>query len=155
VLQISAWNYRVRLPGFDLPDPVHAAQREFDEECAGILEVMADRLDGKVAEVRDNFNNSWQQLEQCVEIYGATEPQTTLATGLRTYLGRGGRIRAVTCALLREIVPVACLAQPVLKGNRHTPEESHRRQCSLSYADPDVAWTVLYINVKHALYVNL
>jgi hypothetical protein len=108
VLQISAWNYRVRLPGFDLPDPVHAAQREFDEECAGILEVMADRLDGKVAEVRDNFNNSWQQLEQCVEIYGATEQQTTLATGLRTYLGRGGRIRAVTCALLREIVPVAC-----------------------------------------------
>ena len=85
---------------------MHAAQREFDEECAGILEVMADRLEGKLAEVRDNFKNSWQHLEQCVEIYAATESQTTVATGLRTYLARNRRIRAVTCALLQEIAPV-------------------------------------------------
>ena len=106
VLHISAWNYRVRLPGFDLPDPVHAAQREFDEESAGILEVMADRLEGKVAEVRDNFKNSWQHLERCVEIYSAKQPRTTVATGLRIYLARNRRIRALTCALLQEIAPV-------------------------------------------------
>jgi multidrug resistance protein MdtO len=103
VLHISTWNYRVRLPGFDLPDPIHSAQREFDEEFARILEGMANRLEGKPAEVRDNFNNSLQHLEQSVEIYAATESQTALATGLRTYLARNRRIRAVTCALLQEI----------------------------------------------------
>jgi len=103
VLHISTWNYRVRLPGFDLPDPIHSAQREFDEEFARILEGMANRLDGKPAGAPNNFNNSLQHLEQSVEIYAAAESQTTLAIGLRTYLARNQRIRAVTCALLQEI----------------------------------------------------
>ncbi len=103
VLHISTWNYRMRLPGFDLPDPIHAAQREFDEEFARVLEGIANQLEGKPAEVRDNFNNSFQHLEQSVEIYATTESQTTLATGLRTYLARNRRIRAVTGALLPEI----------------------------------------------------
>jgi len=103
VLQISTWNYRVRLPGFYLPDPIYSARREFDEEFARMLEGMANRLEGKPAEVPDSLNNSLQHLEQNVEIYAATESQTTLATGLRTYLPRNRRIRAVTCALLQEI----------------------------------------------------
>jgi multidrug resistance protein MdtO len=96
VLLISTWNYRARLPGFDLPDPIHAAQREFDEEFARTLEGMANRLEGKPAEARDDFNNSFQLLEQSVEGYAATESQKTLAA-------RNRRIRAVTCALLPEI----------------------------------------------------
>jgi len=103
VLHISTWNYRVRLPGFDLPDPIHSAQREFDEEFARILEGMSNRLEGKPAEARDNFNNSLQHLEQSVEVYTATESQTMLATALQTCLARNRRIRAVTCALLQEI----------------------------------------------------
>jgi hypothetical protein len=97
------WNYRVRLPGFDLPDPVRSAQWEFDEQLARILEGMANRLEGKPAEVRDTLNNSLQHLEQSVELYAATESQTPLAIGLRTYLARNRRIRALTCALLQEI----------------------------------------------------
>jgi multidrug resistance protein MdtO len=103
VLHISTWNYRIGLPGFDLPDPIHAAQREFDEEFARIVEAVANRLEGKPVEVRDNFDNYLQHLEQSVETCAATESQTALATGLRTYLARNRRIRAVTCALLHEI----------------------------------------------------
>lgn len=103
VLHISTWNYRVRLPGFDLPGPIHSAEREFDEEFARILEGRASRLEGKPAEVRDRFNNSWQHLEQSVQSYAATESQTTLAIGLRTYFARNRRIRAVICALLQDI----------------------------------------------------
>jgi multidrug resistance protein MdtO len=87
VLDISTWNYRVRLPGFDLPDPVRAAQRHFDEEFAETLEAMANRLEGKPAEARHDRNNSWQHFEQSVDVYAA----------------RNRRIRAVTCALLQEI----------------------------------------------------
>jgi hypothetical protein len=103
VLHISTWNYRIGLPGFDLPDPIHSAQREFDEEFARILEGMASRLEGKPVELRDNFDICLQHLEQGVETYAATESQTALATGLRTYLARNRRIRAVTGALLQEI----------------------------------------------------
>jgi multidrug resistance protein MdtO len=103
VLHISTWNYRVRLPGFDLPDPIHSAQREFDEEFARVLEGMADRLEGKPVEAPDGIKDSLQRLEQSVETYTATGAQTTPATQLGTYLGRNRRIGAVTCALLREI----------------------------------------------------
>jgi multidrug resistance protein MdtO len=103
VLHISTWNYRARLPGFDLPEPIHSAQREFDEEFARVLEGMANRIEGKPADVPDNFNISLQRLEQSVETYAATESQTTLMTGLRTYLARNRRIRAVTRALIQEI----------------------------------------------------
>lgn len=103
VLHISTWNYRVRLPGFDLPDPVLSVQREFDEAFARILEGMADRLEGKPAEVEEDFNNSFRQLEQTVRIYAATASQPMLATGLRTCLAHDRRIRAVTRALRQEI----------------------------------------------------
>ena len=103
VLHISTWNYRVRLPGFDLPDAMHSAQREFDEEFARILEGMANQLEGKPAEAPDNFSNSLQHLEQSVGIYAATQSQPTLATGLQNVLARNRRIRAVTCALAQEI----------------------------------------------------
>jgi multidrug resistance protein MdtO len=102
VLLISTWNYRLRLPGFDLPDSIHSAQREFDEKFARILEGMANAIDGNPAELQDNFGNSLQHLEQSVESYAATEPQTTLATGLRTYLAQNRTIRAVTWTLLQE-----------------------------------------------------
>jgi multidrug resistance protein MdtO len=102
VLHISTWNYRARLPGFDLPDPIHSAQREFDEEFARIVEGMASRLDGKAAEAPDALNNSLQHLEQSVEMYAAAESDTTLAPRLETYLARNRRIRTVTCALRQE-----------------------------------------------------
>jgi multidrug resistance protein MdtO len=102
VLHISTWNYRVRLPGFDLPDSVLSAQREFDEEFARILDGMANRLEGKPAEVPDNLNTSLERMAQSIETYAAAESQTTLATGLRTYLARNRRIRAVTRGLLQE-----------------------------------------------------
>jgi multidrug resistance protein MdtO len=103
VLQISIWNYRVRLPGFHLPDPLPSAQREFDEEFARMLEGMATRLEGSPAEVRHSLDDSLRHLEQSVETSAATESQTRLATGLGTYLARNRRIREVTGALLHEI----------------------------------------------------
>src|SRR5258706_9861104 len=39
--------YRLRLHGFELPEAVHVAQREFDDNLAKMLDGMADRLEGK------------------------------------------------------------------------------------------------------------
>jgi uncharacterized membrane protein YccC len=95
------WNYLARLPGFDLPDSIRSAQREFDEEFARILDAMANGLEGKPAEERDRFNKCLQHLEQSVERYAATETQPALTSG--PYLARNRRISDVTYSLLQEI----------------------------------------------------
>jgi multidrug resistance protein MdtO len=101
VLRVSVWNYLARLPGFDLPDSIRSAQREFDEEFARILDAMANGLEGKPAEERDRFNKCLQHLEQSVERYAATETQPALTSG--PYLARNRRISDVTYSLLQEI----------------------------------------------------
>jgi multidrug resistance protein MdtO len=45
--RIALWKYRLQLPGFELPESVRQAQREFDNELAMTLEGMADRMEGK------------------------------------------------------------------------------------------------------------
>ena len=39
--------YRLRLPGFELPESVRLLQQAYDERSARILEEMADRVDGR------------------------------------------------------------------------------------------------------------
>jgi multidrug resistance protein MdtO len=101
VLRVSVWYYLARLTGFDLPDSIRSAQREFDEEFARILDAMANGLEGKPAEERDRFNKCLQHLEQSVERYAATETQPALTSG--PYLARNRRISDVTYSLLQEI----------------------------------------------------
>jgi len=48
--RVALLKYRLRLSGFDLPEPVELAQQEFDEELAKVLDGMADRMAGKVSE---------------------------------------------------------------------------------------------------------
>jgi len=37
--RIAQWKYRARLPGFELPPPVHEALQEFDDELKKGLEL--------------------------------------------------------------------------------------------------------------------
>ena len=39
--------YRMRLPGFELPESVIATQRVLDDDLARALETMADRIEGR------------------------------------------------------------------------------------------------------------
>jgi multidrug resistance protein MdtO len=47
VVRIALLKYRLRLPGFEAPEPVLKAQQEFDTRLAERLEGMADRLSGE------------------------------------------------------------------------------------------------------------
>ena len=85
------------------PIPYIRRSETLEDQFAGILEGMANRLEGEPAEAPDNFNDSLQKLKQTVEDYLTTEPQTALAAGLRSYLARIRRVSAVTSALLQEI----------------------------------------------------
>jgi len=102
VLRISMWNYRVGLPGFELPDSMRSAQREFDESVSRAIECMANRIEGEPAAAPD-IDSSLHRLEEIAETYAPATSWTKLSTGLRTYLARNRRIREVTCELLQEI----------------------------------------------------
>jgi len=47
LMRITAWKYRVQLPGFELPEAVRAWQQVYDERSADILDSLADRVEGK------------------------------------------------------------------------------------------------------------
>src|SRR5260370_18208394 len=47
ITEIQLWKNRPRLPGFELPHTVGAAQRAFDDELARALDAIADRIEGR------------------------------------------------------------------------------------------------------------
>ena len=59
IARTTLWKYRMRLPGFELPDNVLEAHRDFDEEMAKSLDGVADRMEGKAA------NTSTAALDDC------------------------------------------------------------------------------------------
>jgi multidrug resistance protein MdtO len=72
--EIALWKYRARLPGFELPQATHMAQRDFDDELARTLNALADRIDGRRSEVK--APQDWLALlEHAVRVYDVAEPQ--------------------------------------------------------------------------------
>jgi multidrug resistance protein MdtO len=55
VTRIALLKYRLQLPGFELPEAVRVAQREFDDELAKMLEDMASRMQDKGPEEKNQF----------------------------------------------------------------------------------------------------
>ena len=45
IIRIVLWRYRLRLPGFELPEAIQPAHEEFDNRMATALDRMADRLE--------------------------------------------------------------------------------------------------------------
>jgi multidrug resistance protein MdtO len=101
--RIALLKYRLRLPGFELPEAVSLAQQEFDNELAGTLEGIADRMEGKVSEVRENLEASLERLERTAVACCPGLPQKALATPLQTFLPLSRTIEQLTSVLNREI----------------------------------------------------
>jgi multidrug resistance protein MdtO len=95
--------YRLRLSGFDLPEPVELAQQEFDEELAKVLDGMADRMVGKVSERKDNLEHSFEHLEQTIRSCCSEGPQELPTAELQTFLALSRSIESVTMSLSKEI----------------------------------------------------
>jgi multidrug resistance protein MdtO len=95
--------YRLQLPGFELPPAVRAAQREFDNHLANTLEGMADRLESKAPEGKDDFEYAFEGLENTVRSCCSKGPQGLLAPELRTFLALSRSLENVTSSLDNEI----------------------------------------------------
>jgi multidrug resistance protein MdtO len=102
VTEIALWKYRARLPGFELPYSVGAAQRAFDDELARTLEAIADRIEGRPSQV-ELFEESFARLEHAVSTYEGSEPQPATADRFQSFLSLYRRIESLTSSLQKEI----------------------------------------------------
>jgi multidrug resistance protein MdtO len=101
--RIALLKYRLRLPGFELPEAVSLARQEFDNHLADTLEGIADRMEGKVSEVRENLEASLERLERTAVACCPGLPQEALATPLQTFLPLSRTIEQLTSVLTKEI----------------------------------------------------
>jgi multidrug resistance protein MdtO len=104
ITRIALWKYRMRLPGFELPEAVWAAQREFDDELAKTLDAMADRFEGQPAARRESrLEASFKNLEQTVQTLALTDLNTVLPERLKTFLTLSRRLEGLATSLNRDI----------------------------------------------------
>jgi multidrug resistance protein MdtO len=103
IIRLALWRYRVGVSGFELPAPVATAQREFDEGLADVVDRMADRLEGKRSEGKDDFEDAFRNLEKQVLCCCLEGPQGLLAAELQTFLALSRSIKNVTLSLNNEI----------------------------------------------------
>jgi len=103
VIRLLLLKYRLQLPGFELPPAVRAAQREFDDHLANTLDGMADRLEGKAPEGKDDFEYAFEELENTVRSCCSKGPQGLIAPELRTFLALSRSLENVTSSLDNKI----------------------------------------------------
>jgi multidrug resistance protein MdtO len=117
--RIVLLKYRLQLPGFELPEAVRVAQQEFDDNLAKMLEGMADRMEGKASQEKDNFEDSFERLEQTIRSCCSEGPQELPTAKLQTFLALSRSIESVTMSLSKEIRPA--LDRPVTSEHADRP----------------------------------
>lgn len=101
ITRVALMKYRLALPGFELPQAVRVAQREFDECLATKLEGMADRLEKKTTAETKDLEACLVHLEESVRSVRLEEgPGTAHA---QTFLVLSRRIESLVASLDREI----------------------------------------------------
>jgi multidrug resistance protein MdtO len=102
IAETALWQYRARLPGFELPESVRVAQRAIDDELARALEAIADRIEGRPSQV-GHFEASLAHLERAVGAYDGSEPQQETADRFQAFLSLHRRIESLVTSLQKEI----------------------------------------------------
>ncbi len=100
-LRIATWKYRVRLPGFELPEAIQPAQQAFDNRLAAALDEMADRMDGKESPQTDDLTSAYPQLEQAVS-KALPKEQHQFTTQIQSFLLLSHRIADLEDCLTKE-----------------------------------------------------
>jgi multidrug resistance protein MdtO len=100
LIRIALLKYRLQLPGFELPEAVHAAEQEFDDRLAGILDHRANRLEGKGLQEKVDLTASFKRLEETVR--SATGPGQLLTAELQTFLALSRGIESIAMSLNEE-----------------------------------------------------
>jgi multidrug resistance protein MdtO len=102
ITRIVLWKYRVRLPGFELPEAIQPAQEEFDIRLATALDGMADRMNGNGSTQMEDLAKAYAQLEQAAWKASPMQ-QHQLTPQVQSFLLLSRRIADLTGSLEKEI----------------------------------------------------
>jgi multidrug resistance protein MdtO len=102
ILRIVLWRYRVRLPGFEIPEAIQPAQAEFDNRLAKALEGMADRTEGNESAQKDDLTSAYAQLERATW-KALPKEQHQLTPKMKSFLLVSRRIATLADRLQREV----------------------------------------------------
>jgi multidrug resistance protein MdtO len=98
VMRIASLKYRLQLSGFELPEAERLFQQEFDDRSAGMLEEMADWIEGQ-----PQVHESVRPQERMLQVSFAAEQQHLPTPHTRSFLTLVRGIDTLTTALWEEI----------------------------------------------------
>jgi len=101
--RIVLWKYRAELPGFELSAAIRAAQQQFDEETATVLDGIANRIEGKESNGGISVHDSFECLEKSIGASRAEVSDPAVAARLQTILALNRRVDELTTALERQV----------------------------------------------------
>ena len=102
ITRLVLWRYRVRLPGFELPEEVRPAHEDFDNRMAKALDRMADRLEGEGSTQKEDLTSAYNELEQAAWKAQPKE-EHQLTPQVRSFLLLSRRIASLADCLEKEI----------------------------------------------------
>jgi multidrug resistance protein MdtO len=75
LMRVASWKYRAQVPGFEFPENVRLRQAAYDDRSAGMLEEMADRIEGQRLGTAGGLEDSTDLLKQTIEEAEAEQSQ--------------------------------------------------------------------------------
>src|SRR5258705_676583 len=103
LMEITWLKYRLKLPGFELPEGLREAQLEFDDGFARTLESMADRFEGGEQIEKADFENSLRRLDGKIGNSWSKGSSEDLRARLETFQSLSSRLGSLTISLANEI----------------------------------------------------
>ena len=103
ITRISLLSYRLQLPGFELPESVRLAQKEFDQSLAKMLDGMADRLEGKAGKGAESLEALFARLKEMADACESAQAPVLLTGHPRTFVSLLRRIETLAVSLNQEI----------------------------------------------------
>jgi multidrug resistance protein MdtO len=103
LMRTASLKYRLKLPGFELPEAVIASLRAYDECSAQMLESVADQMEGKASPERPAAADCLALLEQTLESCYADESRLLLTEHGATFVPLLRQIDQLTSRLTNQI----------------------------------------------------
>jgi multidrug resistance protein MdtO len=103
IMRIASLNYRLQLPGFELPEAVQASQQEYDTRSARVLEDLADRIEDTSGDVGPISEDSRELLEQMLRECCGEEERHTGRAHIPSFMTLLRGIDGLTTSLVQEI----------------------------------------------------
>jgi hypothetical protein len=101
LMRVASLNYRLQLPGFELPESVLASLEAYDECSAQLLEEIADQMEGKTSQGKPA--DSVPLLQRIQQSCRVDESRLSLSEHGGTFVPLLGQIDGLTTRLANQI----------------------------------------------------